>query len=171
VEKALDGILFIDEAYALARGAGNDFGGEAIDTLLKLMEDHRDRLVVIVAGYPAEMIRFLAANPGLQSRFKQVVAFPDYSPDELLAVLDALCGDNGMRLSLGARAKAMKIFARLYAGRSETFGNAREVRKIFEMALMHQAERLSSAQDLPHDSLQTIEEEDLTDSIAVAAAS
>src|SRR6266498_1447353 len=143
IKRALDGVLFIDEAYALARGdAGRqDFGPEAIETLLKRMEDHRHRLVVIVAGYPALMRRFLESNPGLHSRFSRELVFPDYSNDELVAITQRFAAENEYRLAEGAEAELRRIFER--APRGEGFGNARYARTIFEQALNAQALRLA----------------------------
>src|SRR5918912_4103554 len=133
IRRALDGVLFIDEAYALHRAdERNDFGPEAIETLLKRMEDYRHRLVVIVAGYPRLMHQFLASNPGLRSRFARELVFPDYSDDELVAITRRFAADNEYRLADGAEAELRRIFER--ASRGEGFGNARYARTIFEQA-------------------------------------
>jgi type VII secretion ATPase EccA len=144
VRRALGGVLFIDEAYALARTGhqGADFGQEAIETLLKRMEDHRHRLVVIVAGYPTLMHAFLDSNPGLRSRFARELTFQDYSTDELVAITERFAGENEYRLTEGALEALRRIFDR--APRGEGFGNARYARTIFEQALNHQALRLAS---------------------------
>src|SRR6187551_2478661 len=145
VRRALDGVLFIDEAYALARPGhhrGVDFGAEAIETLLKRMEDHRHRLVVIVAGYPTLMHQFLDSNPGLRSRFARELTFQDYSTDELVAITERFADENEYRLTEGAVEALRRIFDR--APRGEGFGNARYARTIFEQALNHQALRLAS---------------------------
>jgi len=124
IRRALDGVLFIDEAYALHRGdERQDFGPEAIETLLKRMEDYRHRLVVIVAGYPQLMHRFLDSNPGLRSRFSREITFPDYSTDELLAITSTFARDNEYVLAEGADVAVRAILAR--AARNERFGNAR----------------------------------------------
>ena len=146
IRRALDGVLFIDEAYALARtgrAAGPDFGQEAIETLLKRMEDHRHRLVVIVAGYPRLMNEFLDSNPGLRSRFSRELVFPDYSDEELIAITDLFADQNEYRLTGDAHEELDRIFGQ--AQRGEGFGNARYARTIFEQALNAQALRLAGA--------------------------
>ena len=145
IRRALDGVLFIDEAYALARpGAGQrgvDFGQEATETLLKRMEDHRHRLVVIVAGYPRLMHGFLDSNPGLRSRFARELVFPDYSNEELVSITGTFARQNEYKLTEGADEELLRIFGR--AQRGEGFGNARYARTIFEQALNAQALRLA----------------------------
>src|SRR3954451_14875193 len=144
IRRALDGVLFIDEAYALARegrGAGVDFGQEAIESLLKRMEDHRHRLVVIVAGYPRLMNEFLESNPGLRSRFSRELTFPDYSDEELIAITARFADQSEYRLTEGAGEALRRIFGQ--AQRGEGFGNARYARTIFEQALNAQALRLA----------------------------
>lgn len=141
VDSALDGILFIDEAYTLARER-EDYGREAIDTLLKRMEDHRDRLVVVVAGYPREMERFVNSNPGLRSRFNRFVEFPDYPPQELCRILALMCRRSGMRLTPGLKERVIGYFHALHARRDAHFGNARLVRNCFESMVTAQASRL-----------------------------
>jgi type VII secretion ATPase EccA len=142
IRRALDGVLFIDEAYALARdGERLDFGDEAIETLLKRMEDHRHRLVVIVAGYPRLMERFLESNPGLRSRFSREIDFPDYSTGELVEIFARFAGDAEYTLGDGVPDALAAILGR--AERSETFGNARFARTLFEQSLNAQALRLA----------------------------
>ncbi len=142
IRRALDGVLFIDEAYALATEADRlDFGPEAIETLLKRMEDYRHRLVVIVAGYPRLMNRFLDSNPGLRSRFAREISFPDYATDELLAITEKFARENEYELGPGAVDALRSIFDG--ARRGEGFGNARYARTIFEQALNSQALRLA----------------------------
>lgn len=144
VKRALDGVLFVDEAYALSTGgpaARVDFGAEAIETLLKRMEDHRDRLVVIVAGYPRLMHAFLQSNPGLRSRFAREIAFPDYSNVELVEITRKFAADAEYTLGEGAAETLEAIFAS--ATRSENFGNARYARNLFETAITRHALRLA----------------------------
>ncbi len=142
VREALDGILFVDEAYTLA-GGENDFGQEVIATLLKEMEDKRDRLAVIVAGYTQPMRRFIAANPGLQSRFTRHVEFPDYSPEELLQIFVTRCAEEHLELGIGTRERARQVIASIHSRRDENFGNARDIRTLFEKTKEQQAARLS----------------------------
>ncbi len=163
IRRALDGVLFIDEAYALARPAhrGVDFGAEAVETLLKRMEDHRHRLVVIVAGYPRLMYELLDSNPGLRSRFARELTFPDYSTGELLAITERFAEQNEYRVTETAAAELRRIFDR--AQRGEGFGNARYARTIFEQALNAQALRLASGDELerlPADALVTLSDTD-----------
>ncbi|MEM9714276.1 MAG: AAA family ATPase [Actinomycetota bacterium] len=138
VEGAIGGVLLVDEAYSLARG--DDFGHEAIDALVKRMEDHRDDLVVVVAGYPTEMGELLDTNPGLRSRFPRTIEFPDLRDDELVAVFDGLCRTNQLRSDPGVREAVRAHLATLE--RDRDFGNAREVRNLFEAMLRNQAQRL-----------------------------
>jgi SpoVK/Ycf46/Vps4 family AAA+-type ATPase len=154
VRRALDGVLFVDEAYALARdGERLDFGDEAIETLLKRMEDNRHRLVVIVAGYPRLMQRFLESNPGLRSRFSREITFPDYSEDELVAIFRRFSQEAEYRLGEGAEETLRAVFER--AERDEAFGNARFARTLFEQALNAQALRLG------HGDVESLEPEEL----------
>jgi type VII secretion ATPase EccA len=146
VKRALDGVLFIDEAYALAPVGltQNDFGAEAIETLLKRMEDHRDRLVVIAAGYPKLMNAFLNSNPGLRSRFSREISFRDYGTEDLVSITEKIATDADYRLGPDVHEALKKIFER--AVRNERFGNARFSRTLFEQAMNRQAVRLSSAE-------------------------
>jgi stage V sporulation protein K len=164
IRRALDGVLFIDEAYALAPPEERlDFGSEAIETLLKRMEDYRHRLVVIAAGYPRLIHHFLESNPGLRSRFSREITFPDYSTDELLAITAKFLAENEYRLGEDAAETVRGILAS--AARSEGFGNARFVRTLFEQALNAQALRLAQVggaelADLERDELMTLRPED-----------
>ncbi len=168
VNKALGGVLFIDEAYALARSDDNDFGGEAIETLVKRMEDHRDELVVIVAGYPDEMTGFLEANPGLASRFNKRLVFDDYTPAELLQILKSMCAGEQYVLSPGAESAAAAICELAYARRDRRFGNARFARNMFEAAITNLATRISK-QPLPdRAALMTLETSDFQGVAAVS---
>ena len=141
IESALGGILFIDEAYSLTVGKGEgDFGQEAVDTLLKAMEDHRDDLIVIVAGYSDLMQEFLASNPGLKSRFNTFIEFQDYSPEELIRILDQMCEKQDYKLSAEAKEYARAYFE--IQSKQENFANAREARNFLEHAISRQATRL-----------------------------
>ncbi len=141
IESALGGILFIDEAYSLTVGKGEgDFGQEAVDTLLKAMEDHRDDLIVIVAGYSDLMQEFLASNPGLKSRFNTFIEFADYSPDELIRILEQMCDKQDYRMNEEAKEYARAYFE--IQSQQENFANAREARNFLEHAISRQATRL-----------------------------
>jgi adenylate kinase family enzyme len=162
IKKALDGVLFIDEAYALApEDPGKDYGPVAIAEILKAMEDHRDRLAVIVAGYPKEMERFISSNPGLKSRFKTVIAFPDYEAGDLAAIFEKMCADAECRLSFEARRGLQERMEALKAGAGPGFGNGREVRNLFETCLEAQARRLANRDDPTEADITMIEVEDL----------
>ncbi len=164
VQKALGGVLFIDEAYALSNGdVPNDFGHEAIETLLKAMEDHRGDLVVIAAGYPDLMDRFLHANPGLESRFNKVFYFQDYSGAELMEIFQSMCDKNGYTLDPEVQKQAADRFQRMYDSRDENFGNAREVRNLFERAVARQADRVAGLEHPGREDLMALTAEDLTE--------
>jgi SpoVK/Ycf46/Vps4 family AAA+-type ATPase len=159
VSEAIDGVLFIDEAYSLAQGGANDFGREAIDTLVKLMDDNRERLVVILAGYSNNMDDFLLANPGLKSRFPNIIEFADYSADELMVIADKLYSARGYALSDGARPKLYALFKN--ALQEKAFGNGRYVRNVFERSVNKQALRLSNDAELSREGLSAIEISDI----------
>ena len=145
IQKALGGVLFIDEAYALAsHDNANDFGREAIETLLKGMEDHRADLIVIVAGYTELMGDFIHANPGLESRFNKYFYFEDYSGGQLLEIFQSMCKKNGYTLDDEAERYAETLFQTLYEQRDENFGNARDVRNLFERAVSRQSDRVAA---------------------------
>ena len=144
VTRAMDGILFVDEAYSLAKPNGPDYGQEAIDTLLKAMEDHRDRLVVIVAGYPELMEGFLSSNPGLRSRFSRTIHFDDYSLAELEQIYLKMSGDAGYTLGEESKMRLRVALAEAVSRNVSGFGNARGVRNIFELSQVLQADRLAS---------------------------
>lgn len=152
VEKALGGVLFIDEAYALNSPSGNDFGQEAIDTILKAMEDHRDDLVVIAAGYDDLMDRFIHSNPGLESRFNRFLHFEDYSPEELLAIFKTRCEKGCYELEEEAEGLA-RDFLREENRDPASFGNARGVRNVFERILICQANRLADQEHVTREDL------------------
>lgn len=163
IQQALDGVLFIDEAYTLARGNdSNDYGQEAIDTILKAMEDHRDDLVVIVAGYPDLMERFVNSNPGLKSRFNKYIYFEDYTPEELLEIFDSMCKKSGLIATENARDLVLKHFEEKYANRNETFANGREVRNFFEKAVVNQANRLAQESYIDDEDVATLTAEDIS---------
>ena len=159
IEKAMGGVLFVDEAYALNGKSENDFGQEAIDTLLKAMEDHRDDLVVIVAGYTDLMDKFIHSNPGLESRFNRFLLFEDYSLDELMAIFKMRCG-KGYILSPEAEPLVRDYIAEESAD-GDGFGNARGVRNIFEHILVAQNNRLAKLDAVTRDDLMTLLPEDV----------
>jgi len=159
--KALGGVLFVDEAYALTTGGAGDFGQEAVETLLKLMEDHRDDLVVIVAGYTGRMQDFLDSNPGLRSRFNRHVYFDDYDERQLTSIFETFCRKADFRLTAEARSALSSVFKVLTASRDETFGNARTARNLFEATLSKQANRVVSLPRVDKEILSTVEAADI----------
>ncbi|MFA4924701.1 MAG: AAA family ATPase, partial [Ignavibacteriaceae bacterium] len=161
IEKSLGGLLFIDEAYTLTRGGGNDFGHEAIETLLKRMEDYRDKFAVIVAGYTGEMNDFIDVNPGLKSRFTNYFIFEDYSPRQLLEIASLICEKSGYKLDEGALQILMETFNYLYGVRNKNFGNARTARNLLYKAIGNQEERISALVNVSDDELTTIIYEDV----------
>ena len=158
-DEADEGVLLVDEAYALVRGGERDFGREAIDSIVKLIEDRRDRIVVVMAGYPDEMDELIASNPGLRSRFPKVIFFPDYTTDELLAIMDILGEKGGYTLDPGARARA-RIWLDS-APRDKGFGNGRTARNLFEHAVATQATRLVDQEHHSDDQLTTLVADDI----------
>ena len=163
ISSALGGVLFIDEAYSLAMGGENDFGREAIDTILKAMEDHRDDLVVIVAGYDGPMEKFLTSNPGLESRFNKYFYFPDYTGEQLMAIFQSQCKRNGYTLSPESEEKAKAMFREMYEQRDENFGNGRAVRNLFEDMVMRQSNRVAVMDAPTKEDLMTFLPEDFED--------
>ncbi|MBR2832728.1 MAG: AAA family ATPase [Oscillospiraceae bacterium] len=162
IKKALGGVLFIDEAYALNSEEGsNDFGHEAIETLLKAMEDNRDDLVVIVAGYDELMEEFISSNPGLESRFNRYFMFEDYDGDELFAIFESMCARNEYKLDEESAEFAKKHFKYLFETRDENFGNARDVRNYFENVVSVHSDRLSEAEAPTVEELMTFKKEDM----------
>lgn len=158
-DRATGGVLLVDEAYALARGGENDFGREAIDTLVKVIEDRRDELVVIAAGYPDEMADFIAANPGLASRFPKTIFFPDYADDELWAIFESIGEKAGYRADDEAEAKVRAWFAAV--PRDKGFGNGRLARNLFEDAVARHASRVVSIDEPTDDDLSTLTAADI----------
>lgn len=149
IDEALDGVLFIDEAYTLAEGGQGDFGQEAINTLLKRMEDDRNRLVVILAGYSNEIQHFIDSNPGLQSRFNRYIHFDDYSYEELLRIFIFNLSKNDFKITRDAFNAVGGIVKEQIANKDSKFGNARYIRNMFETVIMKQANRLASCKRTP----------------------
>ena len=162
IEEAMGGILFIDEAYTLNQKDEN-FGQEAIDTILKAMEDHRDELVVIVAGYTELMKAFVESNPGLKSRFNKYLEFPDYTVDELQQIFELQCRKYQYKLTDEADKAVRERIIKVEAAKGENFANAREVRNLFEKIITNQAARVSQLEDVDEEMLTTITIEDLED--------
>ena len=167
IKSALGGVLFIDEAYSLSSGGENDFGREAVETILKAMEDHRDDLIVIVAGYDKPMEKFLSSNPGLESRFNKYFHFPDYRGEELLAIFKGQCEKNGYVLTGEAEQAAKDMFDALYEKRDENFGNGRDVRNCFEDMIVRQSNRVAAMENPGREELMAVLPEDLEDGEAV----
>ena len=161
IKKAMGGVLFIDEAYSLTNRGENDYGAEAVDTLLKAMEDHRDDLIVIVAGYIEPMEKFLHSNPGLESRFNRFIDFPDYTLDELMGIFDMRMNKAGYTMDDEARATLRQVIdiARLDV---KGFGNARGVRNLFESIIARQADRLGETEgEITREMLMQLTKEDV----------
>lgn len=164
IEEAMGGVLFVDEAYTLTVNKGEgDFGQEAVDTLLKAMEDHRDEMVVIVAGYTDLMEEFLCSNPGLKSRFSNYILFEDYTADELMEILKSMINGQEYVLSEAAEQRAGKIIEERIKNKPDNFANARDVRNLMEKAIGNHAMRVVSIKDADKKVLATIEPEDLED--------
>ncbi|MBR2259012.1 MAG: AAA family ATPase [Blautia sp.] len=161
IKEALGGILFIDEAYTLSRGAENDFGQEAIDTILKAMEDHRDDFVVIVAGYTNLMEKFIHSNPGLKSRFNKFIEFPDYTADELQGIFDLQCKKYEYTLDEEAKELISAKIREMEQNKGENFANAREVRNLFEALITNQAFRISAMENPGPEELRLVTREDV----------
>ena len=162
IEKSLGGVLFIDEAYTLSpEGADKDFGQEAIDTILKAMEDHRDDFVVIVAGYATLMPRFIDSNPGLKSRFNKYLHFEDYDGEQLYEIFLGRVKRSDYKLSEEAGEAARRHLARLYEARDDNFGNARDVRNLFERIVANQADRVAGLEAPTDEDILTITAGDL----------
>lgn len=161
IDSALDGVLFIDEAYSLVDGGNSDYGKEAISTLLKRMEDDRERLVVILAGYTEDMKRFIDSNPGLQSRFNRYIEFPDYSVDELYQIFNLIANKYEYHLTKEASGILYSTLQNAVANKNKSFGNGRYVRNLFERAIEQQAKRLSIISNVNKSSLAVIEAEDI----------
>ncbi len=161
IKRAIGGVLFIDEAYALTSKEGNDFGQEAVETLLKAMEDNRDDLIVIVAGYEDLMEDFINSNPGLASRFNRYFIFEDYTSGELLDIFKSQCDKNMYTLGPGADEFAAEYFKSMYENRGENFGNGRDVRNFFENAVSAHSDRVSQLEAPTREELMTLLREDL----------
>lgn len=161
IDSALDGVLFIDEAYSLVQGGGNDYGKEAIATLLKRMEDDRDRLIVILAGYDNEMKLFIDSNPGLQSRFNRYIHFSDYNAEELMAIFKLNLKKFDYELTNDAEQKISHLFSYAVSHKDQNFGNGRYARNVLEKTLENQATRLATVSEITEQMLRTIEEHDI----------
>ena len=161
IQEAMGGVLFIDEAYSLTNNQQDAFGQEAVETILKAMEDHRDELVVIVAGYTDLMHEFIDSNPGLSSRFNKYFEFEDYNGEELLGIFNRFCKQNGYKIESETEKMLKEKLDKMYEERDENFGNARTVRNIFEKSISAQADRLAGLEDVTDEQLQIITEEDL----------
>ena len=166
IQKAKGGILFIDEAYSLTPEAGSDFGREAIEIILKSMEDNRDDLIVIVAGYEDLMNKFISSNPGLESRFSKYFVFEDYNGEQLYEIFASLCKKHEYVLTPEAETKTKDLLKQLYESRNENFGNARDVRNLFERAMSNQCDRVAAIESPKVEDLMELHAEDLPDSLS-----
>jgi Holliday junction resolvasome RuvABC ATP-dependent DNA helicase subunit len=162
-DEADEGMLFIDEAYTLSRGTEADFGREAIDQIVKLMEDRRDRVVLVVAGYPAEMEQFLSTNPGLRSRFPTVIDFPDYTTEQIVQIVDSIGAKQQYELDDAAREKLTRVLDA--TPRTKGFGNARVGRNLYEAAIIRHASRVMRLEERSDEVLSTLTAEDLPDEV------
>jgi len=167
IDRSKPGVLFVDEAYALTPTSGVDFGHEAIATLVKAMEDFRNEFAVIVAGYEEEMQEFIGSNPGLRSRFKTFIKFPDYSPEELTDIFERMTEDVGLHLAEGACDAAKRVFER--AAGKQDFGNARFARSLFEQAYARMAARSAADGTVVVEELTTLLPEDIDDDLSMLA--
>ena len=162
VESSLGGVLFIDEAYTLTQNTfGNDYGAEAVNTLLKRMEDHREDLAVVVAGYTDLMQIFIESNPGLRSRFNRYFYFSHFTPKEMLQIFESFCAKSDFIISEDAKEKLMDTFELLYESKNESFGNARVVRNLFEKCIQNQANRIVKLKKVTNKTLKLLAEEDI----------
>lgn len=169
IQEAIGGVLFIDEAYSLVNDEQDSFGKEAIETILKAMEDHRNELVVIVAGYENLMKKFIESNPGLRSRFNKYFSFPDYKTDELEKIFERFCSSNGYTINEDVKPVLIEGFSELYEKREEHFGNARAVRNIFEKSISAQADRIAAYSDtITDDVLSSLTVEDIINAFTEA---
>ena len=164
-DEAMGGILFIDEAYTLTNAEGEDFGQEAVDTLLKRMEDNRQDLIVIVAGYTEEMKNFINSNPGLKSRFNKFIEFPDYSGEEMIKIFDLMCVSQDYVLNGEAQGYVQRYLQQLATDHEEHFANAREVRNYFERCVERQATRIVNEPNIDANSLTTFKLPDVEEEI------
>lgn len=161
IERAMDGVLFVDEAYTLVNGHGDQFGKEAIDTLLEAMERNRKRLVVIVAGYTAPMLDFINSNPGLKSRFTRQIRFDDYNPSEMLSIAKGMLAKSSYQLDEAAEDATLRLLEQMYANRDAQFGNARDVRNLVQKAREHHATRLTRISSPSREDLTVIRRDDI----------
>ena len=162
IKKAMGGVLFIDEAYALSQ-KDDAFGQEAIDTILKAMEDHRDDLVVIVAGYTEPMEKFINSNPGLKSRFNKYIEFPDYTIDELMDIFDMNCKKYDYVIEDDTKQHVKELISQRKLASNGNFANAREIRNLFEEIITNQASRIAGIEDLKPEDMMKITNDDLFD--------
>jgi SpoVK/Ycf46/Vps4 family AAA+-type ATPase len=161
VDESMGGVLFIDEAYSLSTGSSEDFGKEAIATLLKRMEDNRDNLIVIVAGYSDKMKDFIDMNPGLKSRFNRYIHFEDFAPEDMMSIYKKMCQGSDYAISSEAEQYLISEFESAYNSRDESFGNGRFVRNIFEKSIENLSNRIAKSDKITKELLTTIEKEDI----------